>query len=54
MAGEVAEAMAEATQHCVDVAELQACASAIIAEAAGAEAGDVRPQATGFSADGAT
>src|SRR5438105_1275738 len=33
--------MAEATQHCVDMTELQACASEIIAAATGAEAGYV-------------
>ncbi|MGH6719802.1 MAG: aminotransferase class V-fold PLP-dependent enzyme, partial [Alphaproteobacteria bacterium] len=36
---EVAQAMAEASRHCVDMAELQAAASAAIAEATGAEAG---------------
>jgi L-seryl-tRNA(Ser) seleniumtransferase len=36
---EVAEAMAEASQHCVEMAELQARASEIIAEITGAEAG---------------
>jgi L-seryl-tRNA(Ser) seleniumtransferase len=36
---EVAEAMREAAQHCVDMAALQARASALIAEATGAEAG---------------
>src|SRR5437763_14169584 len=41
MAGAVAQAMAEATQHCVDTTELQACASEIIAAATGAEAGYV-------------
>src|SRR5438445_5346669 len=41
MAGAVAQAMAEATQHCVDMTELQACASEIIAAATGAEAGYV-------------
>ena len=39
MAPEVAEAMVEASQHCVDMVELQARASALIAEATGAEAG---------------
>ncbi len=39
MAPEVAEAMMEASQHCVDVVELQARASQLIAEATGAEAG---------------
>lgn len=39
MAKEVAAAMAEASQHCVDIAELQAAASRAIAEATGAEAG---------------
>src|SRR5882724_11026916 len=38
---EVAAAMAEASQHCVDMAELQASASAVIAGATGAEAGYV-------------
>jgi D-glucosaminate-6-phosphate ammonia-lyase len=38
---EVADAMREASQHCVDMAELQARASTIIAEATGAEAGYV-------------
>lgn len=35
----VAEAMVEASQHCVDMTELQARASRIIAEATGAESG---------------
>jgi len=39
MPPEVAQAMAEASRHCVDIAELQAAASRIIAEATGAEAG---------------
>lgn len=39
MRREVAEAMVEASQHCVDMAVLQARASEIIAEATGAEAG---------------
>jgi len=39
MAPEVAEAMVEASRYCVDMAELQACASVIIAEITGAEAG---------------
>jgi L-seryl-tRNA(Ser) seleniumtransferase len=38
---EVAEAMREASQQCVDMAELQARASTMIAEATGAEAGYV-------------
>ena len=38
---EVAAAMAEASQHCIDIAELQARASAAIATATGAEAGYV-------------
>lgn len=38
---EVAAAMQEAAQHCVDIAELQARASEIIAEITGAEAGYV-------------
>jgi len=41
MAAEVASAMQEATQHCVDMTELQTRASAIIAEITGAEAGCV-------------
>ena len=41
MAPAVAEAMREATQHCVDMPELQASASRIIAEVTGAEAGIV-------------
>ena len=41
MPAEVATAMREATQHCVDMAELQGRASEIIAEATGAEAGMV-------------
>ncbi len=39
MAAPVVEAMAEASRTSVDIAELQACASARIAEATGAEAG---------------
>ncbi len=39
MAPEVAEAMAEASQYCVDMAELHGRASEIIAEITGAEAG---------------
>jgi D-glucosaminate-6-phosphate ammonia-lyase len=39
MRPEVAEAMVEASQHCVEMAELQARASEIIAEITGAEAG---------------
>lgn len=39
MAPEVAEAMRAATQHSVDIPELQACGSKIIAEITGAEAG---------------
>lgn len=39
MAPEVAQAMVEASQYCVDMAELQAAASLVIAEATGAEAG---------------
>jgi D-glucosaminate-6-phosphate ammonia-lyase len=39
MPPEVAQAMVEASQHCVDIAELQAAASRIIAKATGAEAG---------------
>jgi D-glucosaminate-6-phosphate ammonia-lyase len=38
---EVAAAIAEASQHCIDIAELQAKASAAIAAATGAEAGYV-------------
>ena len=41
MAPEVAEAMIEASQYCVDMAELQSRASSVIAEATGAEAGYV-------------
>src|SRR3954452_15086214 len=41
MRSEVAAAIAEASQWCVDVAELQARASEILAEATGAEAGYV-------------
>jgi len=41
MAEEVAAAMLEATQHCVDMTELQTRASEIIAEITGAEAGCV-------------
>jgi len=41
MAPEVADAMRAATQHSIDIPELQACASRIIAEATGAEAGCV-------------
>jgi L-seryl-tRNA(Ser) seleniumtransferase len=47
MRPEVAAAMAEASQACVDIAELQAAASGVIAEATGAEAGYV---ASGASA----
>ena len=47
MRPEVAGAMARASQHCVDMAELQAAASRIIAEHTGAEAGYV---ASGASA----
>ena len=47
MRPEVAEAMAQASQHCVDMAELQAAASQQIAGATGAEAGYV---ASGASA----
>jgi D-glucosaminate-6-phosphate ammonia-lyase len=47
MRPEVAEAMIEASRHCVDMAELQAAGSKIIAEATGAEAGYV---ASGASA----
>jgi L-seryl-tRNA(Ser) seleniumtransferase len=39
MRAEVAEAMAEASRHCIEMAELQARASEIIAEITGAEAG---------------
>ncbi len=41
MPPEVAEAMREATQYCVDIAELQARAGQIIAEITGAESGYV-------------
>ena len=47
MRPEVAAAMVEASQACVDIAELQAAASRVIAEATGAEAGYV---ASGASA----
>ena len=47
MRAEVTQAMSEASRHCVDMAELQAAASRIIAEATGAEAGYV---ASGASA----
>lgn len=47
MRPEVAKAMAEASQHCVDMAELQAAASKLIARHTGAEAGYV---ASGASA----
>ena len=47
MRPEVASAMAEASQTCVDIAELQAAASGIITAATGAEAGYV---ASGASA----
>ena len=47
MRAEVAAAMVEASQACVDIAELQAAASRVIAEATGAEAGYV---ASGASA----
>jgi D-glucosaminate-6-phosphate ammonia-lyase len=41
MSPEVVQAMAKASQHCVDMAELQAAASTEIAKATGAEAGYV-------------
>lgn len=41
LAPEVTSAMQEAAQYCVDMAEIQAAASKIIAEATGAEAGIV-------------
>jgi len=47
MRSEVSAAMVEASRHCVDVAELQAAASRIIADITGAEAGYV---ASGASA----
>jgi D-glucosaminate-6-phosphate ammonia-lyase len=47
MQAEVAQAMSEASSHCVDMADLQAAASRIIAETTGAEAGYV---ASGASA----
>ncbi len=47
MRAEVAQAMGDASGHCVDMAELQAAASRIIAETTGAEAGYV---ASGASA----
>jgi D-glucosaminate-6-phosphate ammonia-lyase len=45
MRAEVAEAMVEASQHCMEMAELQAGASEIIAEITGAEAGVVTSSA---------
>ncbi|MGB8313743.1 MAG: DegT/DnrJ/EryC1/StrS family aminotransferase [Aestuariivirga sp.] len=47
MRSEVAQAMSEASQYCVDIADLQAAASKAIAEVTGAEAGYV---ASGASA----
>jgi len=47
MRSEVSAAMADASRHCVDIAELQAAASRIIANVTGAEAGYV---ASGASA----
>ena len=41
MRAEVLAAMVDASRHCVDIAELQAAASRIIADATGAEAGYV-------------
>lgn len=41
LSAEVAEAMRSAGEHCVDMAELQAAASVVIASATGAEAGIV-------------
>ena len=41
MTEEVTKAMQEATQHCVDMTELQTRASEIISEITGAEAGCV-------------
>src|SRR5450755_2818311 len=41
MAAEVSEAMRAATAHSIDIPELQAAASKVIAEATGAEAGIV-------------
>ena len=41
MRPEVSAAMVEASLHCVDMAELQAAASKVIAKATGAEAGYV-------------
>ena len=38
---EVAEAMRQASEHCVDIAQMQARAGEIIAEITGAEAGYV-------------
>ena len=52
MAQEVADAMREATQFCVDIAELQMGASKIIAEITGAEAGCVTSGAAAASAGG--
>ena len=49
MRPEVAEAMAEASQHCVEMAELQARASEIIAEVTGAEGRSGLPGAAAAS-----
>ena len=46
MRQEVSAAMVEASRHCVDMAELQAAASKVIAKATGAEAGYVASGAT--------
>ena len=45
MRSEVAEVMVEASQHCMEMTELQARASEIIAEITGAEAGVVTSSA---------
>ena len=47
LALEVTAAMQEAAQYCVDMAEIQAAASKIIAEATGAEAGIITRAAGG-------
>ena len=47
MRPEVAEAMAAASQHCVDIAHLQARASQVIAKYTGAEAGFLQCAACG-------
>ena len=47
MRNEVSAAMADASRHCVDIAELQAAASHVIADLTGADAGYI---ASGASA----